>query len=108
MPVRALKTVSFVVIAAALVACGGEPSGTKKEAAAPAPAAGGAPRREPLEGGPYPALLVTQAQFTEKDGKPVPGPAKLLIVRNTPEGWKTALPTPPRAIRSPSIAKVGA
>jgi len=31
-------------------------------AAAPAPAAP-APRREPLVGGPYPALLVSQAQF---------------------------------------------
>jgi len=53
-----------------------------------------APRREPLAGGPYPAILVTQAQFTEKagpDGKkvPVPGAAKLLIVRKTDSGWKS-------------------
>jgi len=90
MPVRALKTLCFVVMAVALVACGGGEPG-KKDAPAPAPvaSAGGAPRREPLVGGPYPALLVTQAQFTEKDGKPVPGPAKLLIVRKTPDGWKT-------------------
>jgi hypothetical protein len=77
---------------AVLAACGGEPSSTGKDAAAPAaPAApaAGAPRQEPLVGGPYPSLLVTQAQFTEKDGKPIPGPAKLVIVRNTPEGWKT-------------------
>lgn len=90
--VRAPKTCCYVIAAVALVACGGEPSGTGKDAAtsatsAPSPA--GAPRQEPLDGGPYPSLLVTQAQFTEKDGKPVPGPAKLLIVRNTPEGWKT-------------------
>jgi hypothetical protein len=86
--VRALKTGCFVVAAVALVACGGE-ADTIKNTAASAPSAGGAPRQEPLEGGPYPALLVTQAQFTEKDGKPVPGPAKLVIVRNTPDGWKT-------------------
>ena len=92
MPVRALKTLCFVVTAVALVACGGgEPA--KKDAPAPAASpvasAGGAPRREPLVGGPYPSLLVTQAQFTDKDGKPVPGPAKLLIIRKTPDGWKT-------------------
>jgi hypothetical protein len=75
----------------ALAACGGgEPSSTSKEAAPkPTRAAGAPPLQEPLEGGPYPALLVTQAQFTEENGKPVPGPAKLLIVRKTPDGWKT-------------------
>jgi len=57
----------------------------------PAPAAA-APRRDPLAGGPYPALFVAQAQFVDKvgaDGKPqsLPGPAKLLIVRNTDAGW---------------------
>lgn len=54
----------------------------------------GGPRLEPLTGGPYPALLVTQAQFEqEKDEKGktryVPGPAKLLMVRQTAEGWKS-------------------
>jgi hypothetical protein len=81
-------------LAALVVGCGGEPpAGTGSDAAAPAPAAsaGGAPRQEPLEGGPFPALLVTQAQFVEKDGKPVPGPAKLMIVRSTPDGWKTVI-----------------
>jgi hypothetical protein len=87
--VTLVKALCFAVSAVALVACGGEPSGTGKDAAAPASATGAAPLREPLVGGPYPSLLVTQAQFTEKDGKPIPGPAKLLIVRNTPEGWKT-------------------
>jgi hypothetical protein len=56
--------------------------------------AGTPPRREPLVGGPYPALLVAQAQFTDAiqaDGtkRPVPGYAKLLIVRKTESGWKT-------------------
>ena len=46
MPVRALKTLCFVVMAVALVACGGGEPG-KKDAPAPAPvaSAGGAPRR---------------------------------------------------------------
>ena len=71
----------------------GTASGTVSGAAT-GPAASAAPLREPLAGGPYPALLVTQAQFTEKaqpDGKTqaIPGAAKLLIVRKTESGWKT-------------------
>jgi hypothetical protein len=54
-----------------------------------------APRRDALTGGPYPALFLAVAQFTEvkkPDGKtqPVPGAAKLLIVRRTEAGWKVA------------------
>jgi hypothetical protein len=75
-------------------------SATEKVAAAapaeaPAPAATKAPRRDPLVAGPYPALLVSQAQFGEKklpDGStvPVPGAAKLTIVRSTPDrGFQT-------------------
>jgi hypothetical protein len=61
-------------------------------AAAPAPT----PVRDPLTGGPFPALLVTQAHFvdvTGPDGKPtpMPGPARLLIVRDTGAGWKPAV-----------------
>jgi hypothetical protein len=46
--------------------------------------------------GPVPALLLAQAQFTEREKpgggtEPVPGPARLLIVRSTPDGWKTAV-----------------
>ncbi len=59
-----------------------------------APSTPAAPRRDPLTGGPFPALLVTQAQFTEEvrpDGsrQPVPGAAKLLIVRATDRSWQT-------------------
>lgn len=59
----------------------------------PSPGAASAPRQESLEGGPFPALLVAQAQFAEKttaDGgkAPVPGAAKLTIVRLTPDGWR--------------------
>ena len=87
-----MRTSCALVMIIALAACGGEPSSTSKPAApAPTRAADAPPRQEPLEGGPYPALLVTQAQFAEKDGKPVPGPAKLMIVRKTPDGWKTVI-----------------
>ncbi|HLK10680.1 MAG TPA: VCBS repeat-containing protein [Candidatus Binatia bacterium] len=70
----------------ALVGCGGTTTGAR----------GRAPVQEPLVGGPYPALLLAQAQFvdtTGPDGKtePVPGPARLTIVRRTPEGWKATL-----------------
>ncbi len=60
-------------------------------AGVPAPA----PVRDSLGGGPYATLLVAQAQFddvVQADGtkRPVPGYAKLLIVRKTESGWKTA------------------
>jgi hypothetical protein len=63
-------------------------------AATPAPAA--APVRDPLTGGPFPALLVTQAHFVERpgpDGKPtpVPGPGRLVIVRDTGSGWRAVI-----------------
>lgn len=83
------------VICLALVACGGDAekaASSAPAAAAPAPAAAG-PRRDALAGGPFPALLVAQAQFVPgPNGKDtVPGPAKLLIVRQTPQGWKTVV-----------------
>jgi hypothetical protein len=70
---------------------GGEAGNRPGTTAAPA----AAPRRDALTGGPYPALFLTVAQFTEvkkPDGKtqPVPGAAKLLIVRRTEAGWKVA------------------
>jgi hypothetical protein len=77
----------------ALVACGGGDSAPPASAPQPAAKANAQPpRREPLAGGPFPALLVAQAQFvdgTGPDGKPtsVPGPAKLIIVRQTASGW---------------------
>jgi hypothetical protein len=88
-----------------LAACGG---GEEKHAQAPAttaPAAAPAPPptappalvRDALTGGPYPALLVTQAHFLETtgpDGKPqpVPGPARLVILRDTGAGgWQKVI-----------------
>jgi hypothetical protein len=77
-------------------AAGSEQTAQAEPAApAAAPAAAAKPRQEPLEGGPYPTLLVSQAQFGEKtlpDGStiPVPGAAKLMIVRDTGNGWKVS------------------
>ena len=61
-----------------------------------APEAAGGPKRDPLTGGPFPALLVTQAQFDEQQGtdgktKYVPGAAKLTIIRRTDAGWKSVV-----------------
>jgi hypothetical protein len=75
-----------------VTACGGQ--GGPPEAPAPsAKASASTPRRDALAGGPYPAILVAQAQFTEgtgPDGKQaaIPGAAKLVIVRRTESGWK--------------------
>jgi hypothetical protein len=70
------------VLVVAVAACGGSGS-----TSAPS-----GPRREALTGGPYPALLVTQAQFVDKAGaggkkEPVPGPAKLVILRDQGGRW---------------------
>lgn len=95
----------FLLIAAVALAaaCENASEPGSKGAAPPSSAAAGAPaaaspalRRDALEGGPYPTLLVAQAQFRQErgpDGKerPVPGPAKLLIVRHTPSGWKVSV-----------------
>ena len=50
-------------------------------------------RRDPLLGGPYPSLLVSQAQFMrerDEQGKTkfIPGPARMIILRETTEGWE--------------------
>ncbi len=78
---------------AMLYACSGDKPAEEVKAPAPAePAPPPAPAavQEPLEGGPYPSLLLAQAQFVAgPDGKPKPGPALLSIWRKTPDGWKT-------------------
>ena len=109
LPMTAVSPSSRLVLAClvALAACGGDepaptpgggpgaaPGGPAAAPGAAAPAKGAV--REPLAGGPFPALLVTQAQFVERagpDGKPqsVPGPARLVIVRQTPGGWTSAV-----------------
>ena len=45
--------------------------------------------QEVLSGGPYPGLLLSQVWFwTDQDGNPQPGPARLDIWRKEPDGWK--------------------
>ena len=44
--------------------------------------------QQPLEGGPFPGILLTQAWFwTDEYNKPKPGPARLEIWRQGPDGW---------------------
>ena len=46
------------------------------------------PAQEPLVGGPYPGILLTQAWFwTDEKGDSHPGPARLEIWRKGPEKW---------------------
>ena len=85
----------IALAATAAMGCGGsddsQPATTATPAAAPAPVEE-APRSDPLHGGPHPALLVTQAHFVDKvvGGKTqaMPGPARLIIVRDSGEEWK--------------------
>lgn len=104
------RFISLMILAgtAALAACTPEaekaaPKAAPKAPAAqapapppPAPAAPAGPRREAFSGGPFPTLVLSQAQFVDKrgpDGRmmPAPGPAKLTIVRQTPDGWETSI-----------------
>ncbi|MEO7434447.1 MAG: VCBS repeat-containing protein [Candidatus Binatia bacterium] len=95
------RRLGWVMVAAVflLAACEKTPPASDSTKSAPAAAAAPtqatAPRRDPIAGGPYPALFLTVAQFTDvrkPDGKiqPVPGAAKLLIARKTEAGWKVA------------------
>ncbi len=80
------------------------------QAPAPTPAAPPAPTapaavQEPLVGGPYPTLLLAQAQFVKVDGKPKPGPALLTLWRKAPEGWtSTKLEDPESNVFHKAIA----
>ena len=58
------------------------------EEAKPEPLSVYEPVQDPLVGGPYPGLLVTQAWFrTGPNKKPVPGPARLEIWRENEGAW---------------------
>ncbi|MFZ5477978.1 MAG: FG-GAP repeat domain-containing protein [Myxococcota bacterium] len=82
-----------LALAAAFAACGGEKKPEKKpDAKAPvAEVKPPEPVQEPLVGGPFPSLLLAQAQFyKDAKGKSKPGPALLTIWRLTGEGWKSS------------------
>jgi FG-GAP-like repeat len=100
------RRLAAVAVVVALVTGGCERGTPASNTAGPpgagAPADSAAPRRDPLVGGPYPALFLTVAQFTDvkkPDGttQPVPGAAKLLIVRRTDAGWKVATVEDPQS-----------
>lgn len=79
-----------------MTACERPPATETTPVTAAATPAAAAARRDPITGGPFPALFLTVAQFTEvkkPDGKmqPVPGAAKLQIVRKTDTGWKMSI-----------------
>jgi len=111
-PLTRVDKLAALTVALLAAACQSEPAPGDKAAAAqataarassaaPAPQAppaapAAAPRQEPLAGPPVPTLLVSQAQFVDQtlpDGRkgPVPGPAKLTIVRQTADGWKATV-----------------
>ena len=58
-------------------------------------------KSKPQSGGPFPTLLIAQAQFIyEKKGDsalPKPGPALLTILQKTPAGWKAAVIDDPQS-----------
>jgi len=115
-----LVDILAVLLAALLVACQGDGAGSgsaAKPAAAPAAVASSAPaapaapaaapaqapapakpaaRQEPLAGPPTATLVVSQAQFVDQTGPdgrtlPVPGAAKLTVVRNVGGQWTTTV-----------------
>lgn len=105
----------MLALIASLFACSEPaPAPPAKDAAAPgtpaenAPAAD-APVQEPLAGGPFPALLLAQAELGKgPDGKPKPMPALLTIWRQTAEGWKsTRLQDPDSNVFHKAIAWEG-
>ena len=48
------------------------------------------PVQDCIEGEATDTLIMAQAWFTKEGGRPKPGPARLLIWRNGPEGWQTS------------------
>jgi hypothetical protein len=70
------------------VACGG--GGRTPATATPGGGAAAQAVQQPLSGGPYPTIILSQAWFLkDAAGKPKPGPARLEIWRQTPAGWQT-------------------
>ena len=82
-----------VVFAAAVLACGTEESATRAPASAPSaepPAAAAPPAVSEPEAYPQ-GIVLALAQFVTKDGKPVPGPARLEFLTREGGEWKVAV-----------------
>lgn len=91
--VRWLSVLSVI----AAVGCGGDdhqavaPAAPPTTTAAPAAAAKPEIHRDLLVGGPAPTLALAQAQFvTSPTGAQVPGPARLMLVRQVDGKWQTS------------------
>ncbi len=73
-----------IVGLAALASCR-----TGEKSSSSAPGQPPQPVQEALQGGPYPAIVLSQAWFWKDEaGKSKPGPARLEIWRQTPGGWQ--------------------
>jgi hypothetical protein len=83
-----VRAIAISLAGAALLACGSgetEPPATPAEPAAPPPAVAAA-----AEPDAYPAgIVLSLAQFEKKDGKPVPGPARLEFLYRQDGAWQT-------------------
>ena len=96
---RPVLALSFLFAAAALTGCRSEddsrthassrkPKARKRRKPKKKKPTTPSPVREPIAAGPYPSLLLSQAWFYDgDDGRPQPGPARLQIWRQGPEGW---------------------
>lgn len=94
---RAKTSLVLILMAAStLAACEGGEEPKPVEPAAPVKEEPPAPVQEALVGGPFPAVVLSQAWFWKgSDNKPVTMPARLEIWRKTGEGWnRTRLEDP--------------
>ncbi len=94
-----MLSIALLSLPLQLTACGSEPAGPpprpRVEGETPAAkaateSAGPVPAKDPIEGEPTAALLLSQAWFAKVDGKPKPGPARLEIWRNVGGTWKAS------------------
>jgi hypothetical protein len=88
---------SAALLLAMFAGCDGSETETETETetepegatAAPEPVTAPEPVQEKLEGGPFPTLLISQAWFYQDEAnRPKPGPARLELWRETPDGWR--------------------
>ena len=94
-----LRALVSLLLVASLAACGAQEEPASTPPPAPAPSApeppAAAPAPEPAAALPQPddmpkGLVLALAQFVKKEGKPVPGPARLEFLYREGGEWKTA------------------